>query len=398
MRQTFLLALGLSATVSLHGGDWPRWRGPLGNGVSTEQVEPWASGGPKKLWTAKVGTGFSAISVADGRAYTMGFGGGQDHVVCLDAATGKELWRHSYASQLKPNMYDGGPGATPAVADGRVFTLGKMGDACALDAATGAVVWQKNLADETDIGRPTWSFAGSPLVTGGLVLYNLAAHGVAVDAGTGSLRWKSPDAPTGYATPVPFERAGRTFAALFTGREIVAVEPATGTVAWRLPWRTSYSVNAADPVMLEDRMLVTSGYGKGAALFDIAATPLRAVWETKALRSQFTPPVVADGFAYGIDGDAPGRGPLVCMDLKDGSVKWKEPNVGTGGVIIAGDRLVVLTSRGELILAERSPEKFKPLARAQILGGTCWTVPTLANGRLYARNSLGQTVCVELAP
>jgi len=390
------MALMAVAATAVHADDWPRWRGPQGNGVSTETVRSWDSSGPKKLWTVKVGTGFSAISIAGGRAYTMGFGGGNDHVVCLDAATGGELWRHSYSSQLKPNMYDGGPGATPAVAGGRVFTLGKMGDACALDAMTGAVLWQKNVSKEADIGRPTWSFAGSPLVTGDLVLFNLGEHGVAVDAATGAIRWQSPDAPTGYATPVLYERDGHTLAALFTGREVVAIEPASGAVAWRLPWKTSYGVNAADPVITGDRMLVTSGYGKGAALLDLTATPPRAVWERKTLRSQFTPPVIVDGFAYGIDGDAPGKPPLVCIDLASGELKWKESNIGTGGVLVAGDKLIVLSSRGELILAEISPEKFKPLARSQILGGTCWTTPTLANGRLYARNSVGQLVCVEL--
>jgi outer membrane protein assembly factor BamB len=228
-----------------------------------------------------------------------------------------------------------------------------------------------------------------------VVFYNLGAHGVAVDAATGAVRWKSPEGKAGYATPVPFTVGGRKLLAIFGGVGLAAVDPKDGALVWQHPWKTMSSINAADPLVVGEQILISSGYGRGAALLDVAGEKPRLVWENRNLRNQFTPSVVVDGFVYGLDGNTGGT-PLRCIELATGESKWSERGIGTGGVLVVGKRLLILSDRGELILTEASPAAFKPLSRVKILSGTCWTPPTLANGRLYARNSIGTLVCYEL--
>src|SRR6266478_3396030 len=160
--------------------DLPQWRGPNRNGISSEKISvTWPAGGPKVRWRAPVGTGFSSISASQGRVYTMGNSGEQDTIWCLDAATGKELWKHTYAAKLGPQYYEGGPGSTPTVAGDRVFTIGKWGDVLCLDATNGAVVWQRDLRKD-GITPNRWGFAGSPLVWRDLVILNAGTAGIAL--------------------------------------------------------------------------------------------------------------------------------------------------------------------------------------------------------------------------
>jgi outer membrane protein assembly factor BamB len=208
--------------------------------------------------------------------------------------------------------------------------------------------------------------------------------------------WKSGLGASGYATAVPFDYKGRHLVALFSSRELVALDPQSGEVAWRHPWKTTDDINAADPVILGDRMLISSGDNRGGALLQLTGGAPGVLWENKNLRAQFTPPVVLGGFIYGLDGNAGENATLRCIDPAGGGVKWTGPVVGTGGILAANGRLVVLSDKGELLLVDASPAGFKVLSRVQILGGKCWTNPALSNGRLYARNAKGTLVCYDL--
>src|SRR6185503_16676906 len=156
------------------------------------------------LWRAAVGTGFSSISIKDSRAYTMGNHDDRDTVRCLDANSGKELWKHAYAAKLGPQYYEGGPGATPTVADGVVFTISKWGDVFCLDAVKGTVLWQHDLKKE-GIQPNRWGFAGSPLIWNDLIILNAGAGGTALDRRTGRTVWSNGTNATGYASPVLFK-------------------------------------------------------------------------------------------------------------------------------------------------------------------------------------------------
>jgi len=175
----------------------------------------------------------------------------------------------------------------------------------------------------------------------------------------------------------------------------LAVDPATGKERWRMRWLTQYGVNAADPVPVGDSIFISSGYGKGAALFKPAGEP-QVIWKSKVLRTQLNPAVLVGKYLYGVDGDTVEKASLKCVEADTGTEKWKVPTFGSGAVSVADGKLIALSGTGELIVAPASPEGFKPIARAQVLGGKCWTVPVLANGLVYCRNSRGDIVAVDL--
>jgi outer membrane protein assembly factor BamB len=378
--------------------DWPHWRGPQRNGVSAEAgwTDQWPAAGPKIAWKAKVGLGFSSFVIADGRAVTMGHASGQDTVFCFDAASGKELWKHSYPAELGDKYFEGGTTGTPTISGGRVYTLSRWGDAFCFEAATGKITWSKNVQQEIDVRVPDWGFTGAPLVLDGRVILNVGDAGLALDAATGKIVWKSANEDAGYSTPLPFQQGGRTLVTFGNGSAYVAVNPADGREAWRVRWLTQYNVNAADPVLAGDQLFISSGYGKGGALFKLGAGEPQQVWKTKALRTQMNAAVLHDGHLYGVDGDTTEKASLKCLELATGAEKWSHPNFGSGGVILAGGKLLALSGTGELMVVPATPAGFKPSARAQVLGGKCWTAPVLAHGLLYARNGRGDAVCVDL--
>lgn len=378
--------------------DWPHWRGPAHDGVSKETSwkSTWEKD-PKLLWRAKVGAGFSGITVADGRAFTMGLDGKKETVYALDAGSGKSVWKHEWPSVFKAQFYEGGTSGTPTVDGGSVYVLGQSGDLMSLAAATGKAQWKKNIATELGLEIGTWGLTGAPLVDGDRLLLNAGTKGTAVDKRSGAVVWKSGTDATGYSTPVPFVLGGKPAAALMGKDAVHVVDRGSGRVFWSHPWKTQYDVNAADPILLPGgKMLVSSGYGHGAALLSFDERGAKQVWKNKNLRAQMNPGVEIGGYVYAFDGQAD-RGPsLVCLEAATGSVAWKQDGLGMGSVIAAGETLIVLSEKGELITAPASPKAFTPSARAQILSGKCWTVPTLAKGLLYARNWKGDVVCVDL--
>ncbi|HWN96175.1 MAG TPA: PQQ-binding-like beta-propeller repeat protein, partial [Methylomirabilota bacterium] len=179
-----------------------------------------------------------------------------------------------------------------------------------------------------------------------------------------------------------------------SSQSYVAVNVKDGKEAWRLRWLTQYGVNAADPVVDGDRILLSSGYGKGAALFKLGVAP-EEIWKSKALRTQMNGAVLYRGHLYGVDGDTTEKASLKCLDFATGAEKWKHAGFGSGGVIIAEGKLIAVSGAGELMIAPASPDGFKPTARTQVFGGKCWTAPVLADGRIYCRNARGEVVVVD---
>ena len=406
MRTTVPLTLSLSLIITvftLRADDWPHWRGSDGNGISKEKrwSATWSKEGPKQLWKANVGFGFSSISIANGRAFTMGNRDDQDTVYCFDAATGDVKWKHSYACPLDPRFYEGGTLSTPTVDGDRVFTISKRGDVFCFEATSGKIIWQKNLIKELKLPLPAndqdnwWGFAGSPLVRGNLLLFNVASDGTCLDKRDGKIIWSNGQGFAGYSTPVSFKQNGKELIALAGADSIVAIEEKNGRVLWRFPWKTAYNVNAPDPIISGDHIFVTS-YRHGCGLLRMQGDGVVNVYTNKNLNNHLNPSVLIAGYIYGINGDAGYAGGVTCVDFATGALKWTEKSAGTGALMAAGKRLIVQGDKGELIIADASPDSFKPIARAQVLGGKCWTAPVLANGRIYCRNSKGDIVCVDV--
>lgn len=400
MKNPFVIAISLGVLVPALAvaDDWPCWRGPRHDGISTEigWLEEWPKDGPKVVWKTEVGTGFCTVSVASGRLYTLGNRDNTDTVYCFDADSGKKLWSHSYPAALEDKLFEGGPTSTPTIDAGRVFTLSRWGDLFCFDAADGKVIWSKNIQKETKLRVPGWGYAGSPLIRDNLLVLNIGEAGVALEKQSGKVVWASADKDAGYSSPMPFRRGSDWFAVFSSDEAYTAVNLKTGKPAWSVRWLTRYGLNAAEPIVAGEQVFLSSGYGKGGALFKLGDKDATEVWRNRNMRNQFNSCVLLDGFLFGIDGDTTTKTALKCVELKSGEVRWTHEGTGSGAVMAADGRLIVLTESGELLVAKATSEGFRPSARAKVLDGKCWTVPVLANGRLYCRNAAGDLVCLDV--
>ena len=394
MKFSLMMAVALVAAYS-PAADWPQWRGPSRTGISAEQISAtWPTEGPKILWRASVGTGFASISVSQGRAYTMGNTNNQDTLWCFDAAIGKQLWQHTYPAQLGPQWYEGGPGATPTVESNRVFTLSKWGDVFCLDAAKGTVLWQRDLR-QNGVKPPRWGFAGSPLLWGDLVILNAGTAGIALDRATGRIVWSNGTNAAGYASPTRFVSGGKESVLIFAAKHLVALAPQTGRELWHQLWETDWDTNNADPLVRGDSLLLSS-FSRGCGLFSLASGQPVLTYTNRVLRNHLSPGILLGDYLYAFNGEAKKDTDFRCLHLPTGELKWTTKDPAFGSLLLAGDKLVVLSEKGELLLAQASPEAFQPLARAKVLSGLCWTPPALADGRLYVRNAKGELRCLKI--
>lgn len=396
----FHIVLLASVTLGL-AADWPMFRGPDLNGISRESgwASSWSGEGPKVAWRARVGLGFSTVVVGSGKLITTGHDGrakGQDTVWCLDAVTGKELWKHSYDAPLGNKYFEGGTTGTPTIDGDRVFHLSRRGDFFCLELETGKVVYQKQLVTELGVEVPEWGFSSSPLVEGKLVILNVGSHGTALDKTTGKIVWQNGKGSAAYATAIPFDVDGTRCVALLTHRECAAVEIATGKMRWTRKFVSAYNTSACAPVV-HDGTLLLSGEGAPAVKLNLRDGAPVTGWKT-ATATQFNSGVVLDGHLYtfhGLGGKSGGE--LRCLDWSTGTTKWAQTGLGVGSLMAADGKLIVLSESGELLTAAANPQKFDALARAQVVGRKCWIVPVLAGGRIYLRNVPGDLVCVDVS-
>jgi outer membrane protein assembly factor BamB len=393
----FFNIVALTMTLpTAQAADWPRWRGPEGNGISREtRWNPQAlAGEPKILWQASIGIGFSSMAVSGGYVYAMGNQSGTDTVYCFDLETGREVWTHSYPCAV--GSYPG-PRATPTVEDGIVYTLSREGHLFALDAATGRVRWQRHLVRDFGAGAPGWDFAGSPVLAGDRIILNASRSGLAVDKNTGRALWISARGSAGYATPVLAELRSRPGAVIFGETATYGVELDSGDVLWSFDWRNSSEVNGADPVVFDGKVFVASAYGKGCALYDVSGRSPRVIWQNKLFETHFSSFVFIDGYLYGIDGDArrASGGVLRCVEAATGREAWSK-QVGFGSLIAVGGHLVVLNSSGTIFVAEATPAGYRELAQASLPRDQYWSPPAFAQGRLFVRNLRGGLFAIDM--
>lgn len=400
-RKVIFILASMVLAQCLRAKDWPHWRGPACNGISTEKgwLDPFPDQGPPIAWKTNVGLGFSSFVVGNGRAFTAGHTNPSDTIFCFDAVTGKPIWQQSYSSELGDKFFEGGTTGSPTLDGDHLYWLSRWGDLYCLGAASGKIVWNRQIVKETGARVPSWGFGGSPAVYKNLLLLNVGDAGMAVDKNTGKEVWKSSDGEAGYNTPLPVARGDKTEFLFANNEAYFSVTPETGKENWRAKWLTQYGINASDPIPYDGKVFISTGYGKGCELFKPPTAPdgdPEVVWKSRVLRTQLNGAVLVGKYLYGVDGDADTRAQLKCVEIETGKEAWAFPDFGTGGIVVADDKIIALSARGELMVAPVSTAGFKPTSRAQILGGKSWTAPVLANGLVYCRNSRGDVVVVDL--
>jgi outer membrane protein assembly factor BamB len=403
--------IGLSICVALlladpvAADDWPFFRGPHANGVSTESAwtSHWPDAGPRIAWCADAGVGVSSVVVAKNHVVTMGSRRQPDEEIvwCFDPRNGDVLWHFSYFAKFDARQFEGGPAATPTIDDGRVYTLGYLGDLHCLNLADGRVVWRKHLVRDLRGRYSSWKYAGSPLVTEKLIILDAGANGnstVALDKATGRKVWNAGNDLAGYSTPIPFRHSGRHCVLVFKARALLAHDLASGEELWRIDWRTTYDCNASCPTVVGDKLFLSTGYGgrrARGALYRLGRGEPIHIWLNQDLETRMNSAVVYNGHVYCISERATGQ--LVCCNLRDGSVVWSEPSFAKFGTLMLADgKLIILDEKGELVIAEATGAGYHELARAKVLDGRSWVMPVLANGRIYAKNNDGKIVCVDV--
>lgn len=377
--------------------DWYRWRGPNMDGISRElgwSVQ-WPAGKPKIAWTQSVGIGFSSIVVSGDHVFTIGHQDEQDVIICLSVTNGQVIWRYGYEAPLDDRDFEGGPTTTPTIDADQLYVLSRSGELFCLRCASGDLVWRKQIADMAEVRLPGWGCSASPVVVGDQVLVNVGEAGAAVNKHNGELTWSSADRESGYATPVLLPGTPPTTAIFASSRAYTGVNILSGQKLWSERWLTSFNCNAADPILSDDRMFLSSGYNRGGALYEFVDGQPQLVWKTKEMQNQLHSSILFEGFLYGIDGDMDAGARLKCLDWETGKVVWSIDDLSPGGLSIADKKLILITESGELIIAPATPDGWGPIARGQVLDGKCRTVPVFSGGRIYGRSVQGEVVCVD---
>jgi outer membrane protein assembly factor BamB len=404
-----LPALGFIAiSLGLQAADWPQYLGPERDGVYPGEAltRLWPSDGPKVLWRKRdIGAGMSGVVAAKGRVILFHEVNRYDTIECLEAATGKTLWKNNYASSFVPGYGSAaGPRATPAIAQGRVYTMAGQGIVVCTDMATGKTVWTVNTQKSYRASDGFFGMACSPLVEGNAVLLNIGGEAgagiVALDKDTGKLLWKSLDDEASYSSPVMATLNGKRRAVFFARTGLAVVNPANGKIDFQTRWRARIhaSVNAAAPLVAGDRLFVTASYNTGALLIQSNGDGFRTTWSNDtSLSSQYASVMHRDGFLYGTHGraDVPPIPALRCVELATGKVRWSVDDFGDCLMLLCGDRLLALMESGELALGQVTPAGWREISRAQVAGSGARSQPALANGRLFVRDR-NQLVCLEV--
>ncbi len=397
MRTLTLASTLIALIVGLEtvAADWPQFLGPDRNGVyrGPELSETWGEGGPPVVWRQQVGQGLSGPVVVDGRIILFHRVSDREVVEAFDRKTGKSLWQYGYPTTYRDDFgWDEGPRSVPVVVDGVVYTFGAQGQLHAVELETGEPVWSVDTMRRFRVPKGFFGAASSPLVEDGRVIANIGGRDagiIAFDAKDGEVLWTSTRDGASYSSPVRATIAERSYAIFFTRNGLVGLDPETGKVAFEKRWRSrsASSINAASPVVIDDSIFISMEYGPGAGVLGWDGDRLTELWSSNdALSNHYATSVYRDGFLYGYHGRQEFGPSLRAVEFQTGEVQWSVDRFGAGSIVLAGDHLVVVRERGELVLVDASPEEFTPIVWAQILPGTVRAYPALSDGFLYVRN------------
>ncbi|MFO1514006.1 MAG: PQQ-binding-like beta-propeller repeat protein [Verrucomicrobiota bacterium] len=394
-----------AGAVVLHGEEttnaFPQYLGPDRNGVLTgPRLETnWIVHPPQTIWRRPIGAAWSGFAVVGNLCLTQEQRDGNECVVACDLTTGQTLWSHSDPARYNTTIAGEGPRATPTIVSNRVFTFGATGVLNCFDLRTGRLWWTHDVVAETQAKVLPWGCTSSPLVVNDLVV----VHGgegagrslFAYRIEDGKPAWAGGSSDASYASPVLATLAGLTQVVAFNDGTVSGHDPATGTTLWERPWGNGNVVCAAPVVVSSNRVLFSSGYGVGAELLEISQSAtgkfsVKQVWKSIRMKAKFAHLFARDGFLYGLD-----DGIFACVDLQNGSQRWKEGRYGHGQGLLVGELYLLMAESGELVLLRPTPEAPNEIARHRVFDSKTWNPIALAGDLLLVRNDR-EAACLRL--
>jgi outer membrane protein assembly factor BamB len=413
------------------GVDWPGFLGPDHDSKSPERGLKWPAEGPRKVWERPLGVSYGICSVYRGRVYQFDRTGKNAVLYCLKSETGEELWKFEYASEYDDMYgYEPGPRCCPVLDGDRVYILGVEGMLHCLRAADGALVWKKDTTREFGVVQNFFGVGSTPVVEGDLLLCHIGGSPagspgiqsgevrgngsaiVAFDKRTGAVKYKVGDELAGYASPATATIDGRRWGFVFARGGLIGFEPATGKVDFHYPWRARIleSVNASNPVIAGDLVMISECYGVGSSVLRVKPGGYEVVWSDgrkrdRALMTHWNTPIHLDGFVYGSSGRHTQEAELRCVELATGKVRWSQPRLTRASLLYVDGHFVCLGEDGVLRLLKATPERYEEAGKLvlkspegePLLKYPAWAAPVLSRGLLYARGK-DRLVCLELIP
>lgn len=369
--------------------DWPQWRGPNRDGISTEKglLKAWPAGGPPLAWQATgAGEGYSSFAAAHGRLYTLGARADAEYVIAFDAASGKRVWETQHGRRFSNDRGDG-PRSTPTVDGDRLYVFGASGDLSVLDAASGKIHWTLNVLKQFRGSNINWGLSESPLVLTDRILINAGGTIVALKKTDGSVIWRSEGDEAGYSSAVIQKVGGITQAIFFTSARALGVDVNTGQQLWNYGQVANRVANIATPIVRGNRVFLSSDYGTGSALLELTpggnGVAVKEIYFTRAMKNHHASSVLVGDHLYGFDSAI-----LTAMKFDTGEVAWQNRSVGKGSLVFADDRLYLYSEGGVVGLAEASPAGYREHGRFQLNTGRLptWSHPVVSGGKLFLRD------------
>lgn len=392
MRGLALLFLVLPGSV---WADWPQWRGPTRDGVITDPPREWPAH-LEKLWSVEVGEGHSSPVIAQGRVFTFTRIGEEEVVRALNLSDGSEVWLQRYPASAELDSAVGWhgqtPKSTPCVAEGRLYTFGISGILNCWDAADGKPLWRKTFDRRFPKTWPLYGVATSPIVDDGRVIVWAGGHHqgalLAFDSRSGKELWALPADGPGYSSPVIAELAGGRQLVVQSQQFLIAVDPKTGKELWKQRFTTGYDQNSITPLIVGDTV-IHSGYQKPCKAIRVTRSgsrfQLADKWEIRAHSLYLSSPVAVGSQMFGLsmaDG-----GSLIAVNLADGRVLWRQPNLGEyAALLAAGDHVLVQTTEGRLFVLRANDRRWNPVREYQVCDEATWSHPAISGDVLVVKD------------
>ncbi len=423
MKRLIIFLFVLFSSSAVYSQDWQDWRGTNRDGTWNETgiIEQFDSDTIKKKWSVEIGSGYSGPTVSNGKVYVTDLQtkpNQTEGVLCFDEQTGGKIWEFRYDCIYEGVGYPAGPRASVVINDGKAYSLGTMGNLFCFNAETGKVLWQKDLNKEYEINMPIWGIAATPLIVDDKIIVHVSGSKngcvVAFNKNTGNEIWRNLDDRAGYSAPILIEKNGVKVVVNWTEHSLSGLNPESGEVLWRFPWKTGSGMSIATPVLYDDHIFVSAFYS-GSLLVKLGNdyTTAEKVWQrsgeserkTDALHCVINTPVIIDDFIYGVDS----YGELRCLEFSTGDRIWEDQTAVKRNrwanihFVQNRDKIWMFNELGELIISELSPNGFNEISRAKLIEpskkqhprGVVWTHPAFANKHIFVRNDK-VLVCADL--